>query len=769
MILAIIAIGTVGSSGVAAAETEITSCTDITTSGTYVLGADLEKDQTGNGDACIEITADDVHLDGQGHAITGGDPIENPNYGIHVNGSTNVTVTDVTVDGWDEIGHGIRADGATDVTFRDVTASNNSYGVSVLRTDGFTVENVRAVENNRAGLQAYNSTMGVFRDVEAVDNSDGIDGFYGLRVVDESSDVLVENATVTGTGNNGDGIKVSWHVLSNVTIRDATVLDNDGAGLHIESNKVDIENVTARSNNWSFVMEEGFETDGPAQVEGLDIGDSTAPNTTLDFEAWNVRVRGNSTPPPHSSVVGLGRYFEVEEIGDGYIDTTVDFDEADLGRVSSVMLDLYRFDGTGWNRNDNSDIDTGALTVTANFTEPGTIGIFGFPPVASYEVSLVNETIAQGEPLEAELTNVIGTKGNPHENYTTIEFELPNGSTVYAGTSVDDGEGVHNLTVLDGSETENIEPGTYTGLESNLIDEDFINDTYDLTVKEPSFKVDSELAGVVSDDSGMEVNATWLPVQDGGATLSVAGQEIPVAVENHNVSTTVDLSEHLDPETATGSTPIELGIDMGTWQFSRTDEVRLVHEAHDLEEGYTRWSIPQPAEVYVSDGVVDLTQWRNAETSYDDVSFDVNTEETVTDGEDLHKGLYVNADTPDERIGYDFVTPGEEGLSPGGAETIDEGWHLLSSNYDVSSGNQTLNLDLNTVSSLPATPTDYEGDEGMVAHDPSTFVRIGGDDVVDPYDTYWVYVDLGVDGETRAISAAEYDPAERKEILDGES
>ena len=879
MVLSVVALGTVGSSGVVAAETELTSCTDITSSGTYVLGADLTKDQTGNGDACIEITADDVHLDGQGHTVTGGTPIEIPNYGIHVNGSTNVTVADVTVDGWDEIGHGIRADGATDVTFRDVTATNNSYGVSVLRTDGFTVENVSAVENNRAGMQAYNATMGVFRDVIAVNNSDDVDGFYGLRVVEESSDVLVENATVTGTGNNGDGIKVNYEILSNVTIRDVTVLDNDGAGLHIESGAVVVENVTARGNNWSFVMEDVWQADGPPTVQGLDIGDSTAPNTTLSFEAWNVRVRGNTTPPSHSTAVGIGRYFEVEEIGDGYLDATVDYEHEILGRVSEVKLYPWRFDGTEWIKYPGLAIDTGENTVSVNVTNSGTVGIFGVAPVASYEVSPVNDTIVQGEPLEVELTNVMDTKGYTYENYTTIEFVLPNGSTVYAGTSVDNGTGMRNLTVLDGNETEDLATGSYTDLESNLIGEDFINDTYDvevaaspvasfdvsatnetiaqgeelsiditnvthvrggpfdgyqtfridrphgggdtvfknvsiengevstgllsslvsadqlepgeytglevqleedasindaygLTVKANSFAVESEFAGVVHDDSGLAINATWLPIQDGEANLTVAGQEIPdpVIIENHNVSTTIDLSEHLDPETTTDVVTVELDGDPYEWYIDPlTDEVRLVHEAYDLDEGYTRWSIPQPADVYVSDGVVDMTQWSNAETTYDDVGFQVNAGETVTEGEDLHKGLYVNANGFDERIGYDFVTPGEEGLAPGGAETIDEGWNLLSSNYDVSSGNETLNLDLNTVSSLPATAADYEGDEGMVAHNPSTFVRIGGDEVVDPYDTYWVYVDVGVESETRAISTAEYDSAKRAAILEGDS
>ena len=868
IVLSLVAIGVTGSSGVVAAETEITDCTVITSSGTYVLGADLTKDQTGNGDACIEITADDVFFDGQGYAITGGAPITNDNFGILIDGATNVTVTDVVVRNWTKLGTGVKAEGgAADITVTDVTARNNTFGVRANTVDVFTIENVVAGGNERTGVQAFSSTDGIIRNVTVVDSAD-VSGWGGIRVRGtfggESSDILIDN--VTSTRNDEDGIIVG-SFMSNVTLTDVTATENIKTGLELFSDEVTVGDVTAYDNNWSVRVD----ASGPVEVQSLDLGNSTAPNTTISFEGKNVLVRENTTPPDNPLVYGIGRYFEMEELGNGYLDVAIDYEPATFGHTREGTLTVWEHDGTEW---DKSDVSLWAYpddSVVVNFTDSRIVGVFGPPPVASFDVSAVNDTVVQGEELNVTLTNVTHVDGGPYSGELEIEVFDSNGTNHYSAVTIIDGETATPIRALEPDETEDIPAGDrtlraelwrdhrinttfdveiaespvrsfevvpltdtvsqghpfaveftnvthvrggpYTGelnvsfsvptmpfgfVENvSIVDGESTNsvyaleaihtaqiepgeyevttrhyplipgndDIYNVTVVAPTFEVESEFAGVVHDDGGLRINATRLPTLLGNATLTVAGQEIsePIAIENGNVSATVDLSEHLDPETATGTVTVKLEDDSSDWRIDPlTDEVRLVHEAHDLDEGYTRWSIPQPAEVYVSDGVVDMTQWSNADTSYDDVGFQVNTGETVTDGEDLHKGLYVNAGTADERIGYDYVTPGEEGLAPGGAETIDEGWHLLSSNYDVSSGNETLNLDLNTVSSLPPTAADYEGDEGMVAHDPSTFVRIGGDDVVGPYDTYWVYVDVGVDNETRAISTAEYDPAERE-------
>jgi hypothetical protein len=379
--------------------------------------------------------------------------------------------------------------------------------------------------------------------------------------------------------------------------------------------------------------------------------------------------------------------------------------------------------------------------------------------------------VYQGVPFAVNFTNVTHVRGGPYTGELNVSFSVPTMPFGFGeNVSIVDGESTNSVYALDAIHTAQIEPGEYEVTTRHSPNIPGIDDTYNVTVEANTFEVESEFAGVVHDDGGLKINATKLPTLLGNAKLTVAGQEISesIPIENWNVSATVNLSEHLDPETTTGTVTVKLEHVSSDWRIEPlTDEVRLVHEAYDLGEGYTRWSVPQPADLYVSDGVVDMTQWNTTETAYDDVGFDVNNGATITDGKDPHKGLYVNANTPDERIGYDFVTPGEEGLSPGGAETISEGWNLLSSNYDISSGNQTLNLDLNTVSSLPANTTDYEGDEGIVAQDPRSFVRIGGDDVIDPFDTYWVYIDVGVESETRAISTAEYAPSDRVALLAG--
>ena len=81
--------------GVAEADTEITSCQVISAPGNYQLTTDI-LDSTAT--HCIEITADDVCLDCQGHTIDGDGTGK---YGIYVSRSSptdsNITIKNGTV------------------------------------------------------------------------------------------------------------------------------------------------------------------------------------------------------------------------------------------------------------------------------------------------------------------------------------------------------------------------------------------------------------------------------------------------------------------------------------------------------------------------------------------------------------------------------------------------------------------------------------------------------------------------------------------------
>ncbi|MFB6129475.1 MAG: NosD domain-containing protein [Salinigranum sp.] len=108
----------------------IDSLTRITEPGTYRLDGDLGGDGVASlSEAAIRIEADDVVLDGGGHALAGNGVSDSTAVAVAASRPlTGVTVRDLRVVDW-EIGLYVR--GVTDVTVRGVEATDNGYGMLV--------------------------------------------------------------------------------------------------------------------------------------------------------------------------------------------------------------------------------------------------------------------------------------------------------------------------------------------------------------------------------------------------------------------------------------------------------------------------------------------------------------------------------------------------------------------------------------------------------------------------------------------------------------
>lgn len=254
--------------------TEIDSCTTITEPGSYVLAADLESE---NG-TCVEIEADDVVLDGNGHAISGGVnesdaaafreaslapsvvfsengtaanetlaaevlanyPVPSSerwaNVGVAASGSENVTVRDVDVTG---LYFGVYLEGASDVRMENVTAGSNADGMDVFNSTNVTVADSRLVDN-QWGLWAVNVTGSNVTNVTAESNDvNAVGAVYapglvvdGATVSDSpvgiellaSNDSRVSNASVTDSAYTGVGVFGS----DGVAVTDSAVANTSG-------------------------------------------------------------------------------------------------------------------------------------------------------------------------------------------------------------------------------------------------------------------------------------------------------------------------------------------------------------------------------------------------------------------------------------------------------------------------------------------------------------------------------------------------------------
>lgn len=250
LVVALIAVPAVSVAATAqqSSQSEISSCTTIDKSGTYVLTNDVGSNASG--DACLTVAASDVTLDGDGHSVdsAGGGATT----GILVErGQQNVAISDVTVTGWTD---GIDLVDAYGATVEDSTLSGNQRGVSLQQTADATVSNSKLTGND-VGVAAEESRVSL-SNVDVTGNAIGVDAL--------SSAVAIGRSTVSNNDNlgvrvdSGDRLTVDRSVVQNngdhgvrvvstdsATIQYSIIADNGGDGVSAEGGRVD-----ARQNWW---------------------------------------------------------------------------------------------------------------------------------------------------------------------------------------------------------------------------------------------------------------------------------------------------------------------------------------------------------------------------------------------------------------------------------------------------------------------------------------------------------------------------------------
>ncbi|WP_166035658.1 right-handed parallel beta-helix repeat-containing protein [Halorussus pelagicus] len=136
-----------------ATQRTIDSCGTIDRPGTYILSSEIENGgNTAISKPCIEITADDVTFNGNGHLIDGRG--ESHTNGIAVVGAEGVTIRNLAVDDW-HAGIDVTEGSAT---IRNVETYSNTYGVRLENATGVTVEN-STVTNNLVGVSAVSENV----------------------------------------------------------------------------------------------------------------------------------------------------------------------------------------------------------------------------------------------------------------------------------------------------------------------------------------------------------------------------------------------------------------------------------------------------------------------------------------------------------------------------------------------------------------------------------------------------------------------------------
>lgn len=646
-------------------EGALTECGTVTEPGGYELEDDLSSDST-----CIEITGDDVTLDGMGANITA-DGAGDDQHGVLVDGAQNVTVKNVTVEGWDgETGAGVAVRDSSNVEVSEAVVRSNFFGVSLVETDDSVVTRTNASANDAIGVSLEGSSENVVTDNtllgqeggvaldnstdnEVVGNTAEENEVRGIGLGDGSDENLVEDNVLSG--NDGEGILVQSssdnQVLNNTAesnrvgielegfsdgnrVEGNTLADNDEAGLSLsvssdnqvidntatgnefgvilvsESDNNTLTDNTAEENDEGIVLIASRENEIKGNVANgnsvglalsdasmdnliidtaaqdnagnavevrdaistgndfadIDLGDSTAPNTTVSFEAEAANVDAVSSPAdPPTGQEGIGRYFEAESNDENaFLDIEVSYTDADIDEIDEDSLSLWRLDAGEWVEVE-SEVDTEENVVTANVDGFTTFGVFG----------------ELAEPVE----NV--DAGTSHD---TVQEAVDNANE---GDEIEIAAGIYEESVIISTDGITLRPASGDSVSLLAVTEAAEVDADDVTVEEVGLFGSPDAA--VRDVTGVELNG--VPLENETVTVenarNVSLDSTALETEPSGVEVEEDFGSYVEI-TETGEEPavdIEIepdsGIDdptdVGLWKFDGSSWSEV--DGSEVEDG----------------------------------------------------------------------------------------------------------------------------------------------------------------------------------------
>ena len=338
---------------------------------------DNEIYQSSYPDGCVAVATTATHLVFRNNSVYGCG-----GYAISFSqAGSDSLIEDNTVNS--STNHGIRLNRLDNVTVQNNTASfNDGHGINVQRSTNVTVVDNYARENVRFGINLYDMRETVVRNNTVASNENG-----GLRLVSGSSNnTLVDNTVLNfaraEVASFPTGIRL--RTADDNRFRNNTV-ENAYIGIEVNESANGNTLVDTRVNNtatalWTVVTTNSEDT----TVESLDIGDSSATNTTLSFRAYNVTLAPNTTAPANPDATAIDRYAAVGSIGDGsFLNLSMHYESGDVTAVNESLLAIWTYDA-GWTELDASAVDTRATTVSVNVTNiadvhasnGSTVGVF---------------------------------------------------------------------------------------------------------------------------------------------------------------------------------------------------------------------------------------------------------------------------------------------------------------------------------------------------------------------------------------------------------
>jgi len=226
---------------------EISSCSVLDQEGaTYYLTQDIIDSSA---TYCMNITANNVVLDCQGHTIDGTDASDS--YGIYIYRisaqNTNITVKNCIVTDWD---YGIYLGNANNNTFTNnsVSSNFNTYGIGIyLDTSSNNTLTNNTASSNDIGIYIINSNFNILTNNTANSNSE-----IGIYLDTSSNNTLTNNTASSNDIGIYIEINSNFNILTNNT---ANSNSNTGIYLSYNSNNTLINNIANSNSNTGIYLD----------------------------------------------------------------------------------------------------------------------------------------------------------------------------------------------------------------------------------------------------------------------------------------------------------------------------------------------------------------------------------------------------------------------------------------------------------------------------------------------------------------------------------
>lgn len=236
--------GPLGTSG------QITSCTNITSSGAYKLAQNIAGNQSKG--RCIDMQADDVALDCAGYTMNGPNTFSYYSYGVYAEGRHNITVANCYITAYS---YGISLTSASNNILANNTINSNGNGVSLYLSNDNTLTNNTA-STNTYGLMVYFSNGNKLINNTA--KSNGLPSGIGMGISIRGSN----NSIITGNiadSNKAVGIIIYDNsnynnITNNSASSNGVQYIGQGITLDMKSTHNIVINNTANSNTYNGVM-----------------------------------------------------------------------------------------------------------------------------------------------------------------------------------------------------------------------------------------------------------------------------------------------------------------------------------------------------------------------------------------------------------------------------------------------------------------------------------------------------------------------------------